>query len=292
MMKYDLHSHSIASDGTLTPAQLVSLASSAGVDVLALTDHDTTDGIGEALQTSRALGVRLIAGVEISVTWHALTIHVLGLNVDRCCRMLQDGLRRLREFRAWRAREIGRRLERAGIQDAFEGARTCASGSIVGRTHFARFLVAGGHARSLQDVFRHFLVRNRPGYVPGEWAHLDEAVGWIRAAGGMAVIAHPARYRLSASRLRCLLEEFRQCGGVGLEVVSGSHTADDIRHMARYARHHDLLASSGSDFHGPDNPRVRLGGLGELPSGCIPLWSSEQWPVSCVADQPPKADLL
>jgi len=276
--RYDLHCHSLASDGTLTPAGLVQAARDAGIEVLALTDHDTTDGIREAAAAPVA-GLRLVPGAEISVTWQSQTIHVLGLGIDPGCDELQAGLAQLREFRDWRAEEIGRRLARAGIGGAWTGARALAQGRIVSRTHFAQYLVEQGHAPSVRDVFRRFLVNNRPGYVSGEWAELEDALGWIRAAGGMAVIAHPARYRLTASKLSRLVGEFRELGGVGLEVVSGSHTRDNINTMAALCRTERLLASCGSDYHGPENCWMRLGELPALPTGCTPVWESEQWPV-------------
>jgi len=276
--RYDLHCHSLASDGTLTPAGLVQAARDAGIEVLALTDHDTTDGIREAAAAPVA-GLRLVPGAEISVTWQSQTIHVLGLGIDPGCDALQAGLAQLREFRDWRAEEIGRRLARAGIGGAWTGARALAQGRIVSRTHFAQYLVEQGHAASVRDVFRRFLVNNRPGYVSGEWAELEDALGWIRAAGGVAVIAHPARYRLTASKLRRLVGEFRELGGVGLEVVSGSHTRDNISAMAALCRTERLLASCGSDYHGPENCWMRLGELPALPAGCTPVWESEQWPV-------------
>jgi len=277
--RYDLHSHSLASDGTLSPAGLVAAAHAAGVDVLALTDHDTTDGLGEAAAAAQQAGIQLVPGVEISVSWQAQTVHVLGLGIDPACPALQQGLVKLREFRDWRAEEIGRRLARAGIGGCYTGARKLAQGRIVSRTHFAHYLVAQGHATSVRDVFRRFLVNNKPGFVSGQWADLEAALDWIAAAGGMAVIAHPARYGMTASKLRRLLGEFRECGGRGMEVVSGSHTRDNIAAMAALCRTEKLLASSGSDYHGPENPWVNLGQLAALPAGCRPVWDSEHWPL-------------
>ena len=276
---YDLHSHSLASDGTLSPAGLVAAAHAAGVDVLALTDHDTTDGIAGAAAAAQQAGLQLVAGVEISVSWQAQTVHVLGLGIDPACTALQQGLVKLREFRDWRAEEIGRRLARAGIGGCYTGARKLAQGRIVSRTHFAHYLVAQGHAASVRDVFKRFLVNNKPGFVSGEWADLETALGWIAAAGGIAVIAHPARYRMTASKLRRLVGEFRDCGGRGMEVVSGSHSRDNITAMAALCRAERLLASSGSDYHGPENPWVNLGQLAALPAGCRPVWESEHWPL-------------
>jgi len=274
---YDLHSHSIASDGTLTAAALVARARAGGVDVLALTDHDTTDGIAEAQRAALEAGLDLVPGVEVSVTWNQQTVHVVGLHVDPANAALQQGLRGLQAFRDWRAEEIGRRLEKAGVADAYEGARAHAKGRIIGRTHFAHYLVQCGRAASLREVFRRYLVHNKPGYVPGQWATLEEALEWIRQAGGQAVIAHPARYRMTATKLRRLVGEFRDGGGVGIEVVSGSHSRDDVDRIAALARSEGLLASRGSDYHGPENPWVELGRLHDLPTGLPALWESEPW---------------
>jgi len=283
MCCFDLHSHSTASDGTLSPAGLLAKARDAGVDVLALTDHDTLDGIAEARAAARQQGVGLIAGVEISVTWKAMTLHVLGLNVDPHNPGLLAGLQGLCDTRDARAREIGRRLEKRGIPGALEGADRLSQGKILSRTHFAHFLVESGRAASVREVFRHYLVKGKPGYVRGEWAPMEQALGWIRDAGGLPVIAHPARYRLTRTRLRTLLGEFSDCGGVGLEVVSGSHSRDETLHMAAVAREHKLFASCGSDYHGPEKPWVELGALRRFPDGCIPIWQAEGWPAASAA---------
>jgi predicted metal-dependent phosphoesterase TrpH len=280
-LSYDLHSHSTASDGTLTPAELVYRACAAGVDVLALTDHDTLDGIAEARSAAAESGLNLLPGVEVSVSWSGRTIHVLGLNVDPADTALCAGLRELQRFRDWRAREIARKLAQRGIDGALEGASRFRRGRLLSRTHFAHFLVEQGHARSVREVFKRFLVRNRPGYVGGQWTSLPQAVTWIRGAGGMAVIAHPARYGLSRSRLKQLLCEFVEAGGAGLEVVSGSHSADETRHMAAVSREHRLFASCGSDYHGPENPWIDVGRLRRLPQGCTPIWDAEGWPPEC-----------
>ena len=272
-LKYDLHSHSTVSDGTLTPAQLVQLAADAGVNVLALTDHDNVSGIGRARMAAREKEISIVPGVEISVSWNGHTVHVLGLNIDPDAPILCAGLERLCDYRQWRAREIGRRLAKKGIEGAYEGACEEATGALVGRLHFARFLVQRGHARDVKEVFRKFLVSGKPGYVSGEWASLEEALGWIGDAGGMAVIAHPARYNMTRGKLRRLIGEFRELGGRGLEVVSGSHSKDEYFTMARHASDFGLLASAGSDFHGPENPWVNLGQLPDLPPGCEPVWN-------------------
>ncbi|RNE92878.1 PHP domain-containing protein [Marichromatium sp. AB32] len=268
----DLHTHSIASDGTLTPGALVERAVRAGLTTLALTDHDTTAGVGEAAAAAAGHGLTLVPGVEVSVTWNARTIHVVGLNVDPVNPELAEGLARLRAFRDWRAEEIGRRLARHGIQGAYEGARAYAGGNLIGRTHFARFLVEQRLAADTGDVFKRFLTTGKPGHVAGDWASLEAAVGWIRAAGGQAVIAHPARYRLTRTKLLQLIGEFREHGGCGIEVVTSSHSRDEIFTFARHAREQRLLASAGSDYHGPEQPWLMLGRLPPLPDGCIPIW--------------------
>lgn len=280
MFCHDLHSHSTASDGTLAPAELVARAREAGVDVLALTDHDTLDGYAEAVREAGGGPLRLIAGVEISVTWNNQTIHILGLNVDPHCRALLDGLGGLLAFRDWRAEEIARKLEAVGVAGALEGASRFRRGRILSRTHFAHYLVEQGRAPSVREVFRHYLVKGKPGYVRGEWSDLETALAWIRTAGGLPVIAHPARYRLTRSKLARLIGEFREAGGAGIEVVSGSHSLDETLHMAAVAREHGMLASAGSDYHGPHNPWVELGRLRALPPGCTPVWQAPDWPLA------------
>ena len=287
-MSPDLHTHSTASDGTLTPTQLLSRAAAAGVEVLALTDHDTLDGLAEAAAAAASLGVTLIPGAELSVTWGGRTIHIVGLGLDQDSGPLNAGLARLLAYHDWRAEEIGRRLDKHGIPDAFAGARGLAGGVLVGRMHFARLLVQRGLAASVRDVFKHFLVQGKPGHVPGDWATLEEAVGWIQAAGGQAVIAHPARYALKATRLRALLSEFRELGGSAVEVVSGSHSKDEAFVFARHAREHRFLASAGSDYHGPETSWLDLGRLPPLPSGCTPIWAD--WPERRPSVALPSAD--
>jgi len=274
---HDLHAHSTASDGSLSPAALVEHAADCGVQVLAVTDHDTTAGLDEAREAARRRDIELIPGIEISVTWSHQTIHVLGLQIDPDCAALQQGLRKLHDFRHWRAEEIARRLDKARIPGSLEAARSYAGGKIISRTHFARFLVDQGYARDMKQVFKRYLVANKPGYVPGQWASLEEALGWIRQAGGIAVLAHPARYRISGTRLRQLLDEFRELGGVGIEVVSGSHSQGDILRFAELAAHYGFYASRGSDYHGPENAYADPARLPALPSQCRPIWSHADW---------------
>ena len=270
--RVDLHTHSTASDGTFAPGALVARAAAAGVDILALTDHDTTAGIAAAAATAQAVGVTLVAGVEVSVTWGRRTVHVVGLGVDSAAPVLCAGLERQSQYRLWRAEEMGRRLAKVGIDGAFERARALAGGRVVGRTHFARVLVARGRAESVGQVFKQYLVKGKPGYVAGEWATLEEAVAWIRTAGGRAVIAHPARYGFTRTKMLQMIGELREHGGEGIEVVCGSHSRDDAFVYARHAREQGLLASVGSDYHGPGISSPELGRLAPLPEGCVPIW--------------------
>ena len=274
-MYYDLHTHTDYSDGTLAPEALIARAVAAGVKVLALTDHDCTEGIARAVAAAGS-DLRLVPGVEISVTWQRQTIHVLGLGVASTDAGLQAGLASLRVTRGERAREIGARLGKAGVSDAYAGAAALAGGPIVSRTHFARHLVASGHARDLRRAFKQFLTRGAPGHVPVTWVAPEVAIGWIHAAGGQAVLAHPARYKLSTTQLRRLLTDFKEAGGDGIEVISGSHSRDDMHRFALFAREFGFLASAGSDYHGPDS-WLDLGALPPLPAECEPVW--RDWPA-------------
>ena len=269
---YDLHSHSTASDGTLSPAALVARAAMQGVDVLALTDHDDTAGLAAASVAAEQAGIQLVPGVEVSVSWKGVVLHVVGLQVNPLDATLNEGLRGLRVQREQRAVAIAASLDKAGIAGALEGARALASGAIISRTHFAHFLVGRGLAKDVRAVFKRYLVRGKPGFVVGAWAPLEAAVSWINGAGGQAVLAHPARYRMTGTRLNRFLDEFKVCGGVGMEVVCGTHSVDETRVMGRRAINSGLLGSVGSDFHGPESPWVELGRLAPLPAGVAPIW--------------------
>lgn len=273
MTCYDLHTHSSASDGNLLPIDLVARAVDKGVDVLALTDHDGVEGIEAAIKAAQQHQLTLVSGVEISVTWGGQTVHIVGLNVDHRNEQLRLGLDSLRAYRVGRAKEIAHRLAKAGIEGALEGASQYASPVMLGRVHFAKFLVEHKHAKDIPDVFKRYLVRNKPGYVPGEWASLEQAVGWINQAGGQAVIAHPARYKMTATKRRRLLTEFKQLGGAGLEVVSGRQHPEEVKMLAKLANDYELLASCGSDFHSPDS-WSDLGQISSLPSTVNPIWTT------------------
>jgi hypothetical protein len=275
MTQYDLHTHSTASDGSLSPTELVLRAHENGVTHLALTDHDGTEGMDEAIQAAQDNGMTLIPGVEISVSWQSSTVHIVGLQLDVANEELQQGLAGLRDYRRQRAFKIADKLDKAGIPGALEGAGQYASETMLGRVHFARFLVEKGHAKDMKDVFKRFLVKNKPGYVSGDWATLADALSWIQAAGGQAVIAHPARYKMTNTKRRKLLAEFSSLGGVGLEVSSGNQHPEEVRTMARLAAEFNLLASCGSDFHSPDKGWNDVGTMTALPPSVTPIWT--QW---------------
>ena len=273
----DLHCHSVVSDGLLAPAEVVERAHRNGVEVLALTDHDEVAGLADAAARAASLGLAFVPGVEVSVTWADETIHVVGLRVDYRDEALIAGLARTRNGRDDRAREISEQLAAAGIPGAYEGAlRHAGNPDLISRSHFARYIVETGTCSDVPEVFRRFLVEGRPGYVPHRWARLADAVGWIRAAGGTAVMAHPGRYKLSDLCMDQLIREFRDAGGTAIEVVSGSHTPDQYGEFADTAVRFGLQASRGSDFHGPGESRHDLGSLPPLPKHLQPVW--HDWP--------------
>lgn len=274
MTCYDLHTHSTASDGSLAPEALIARAIAQNVDVLALTDHDGTEGIMAAQQAAQDTELTLIPGVELSVSWGSKVIHIVGLNIDIQNQQLQQGLSELREYRVARAEEIAKRLAKVGIEGALDGAQKYASNVMLGRLHFAQFLVEKGYAKDNNDVFKRYLVRNKPGYVPGQWTSLENALNWINDAGGQAVIAHPARYKMTATKLRRLSSEFKEVGGAAIEVVSGRQHPEEIKTIARLTEKLELMASCGSDFHSPDNSWVELGRFSPLPANVTPIWST------------------
>jgi len=271
-MNIDLHCHSNVSDGALAPADVARRAARAGVAVWALTDHDQLAGLAEARAAAEGEGMRFVDGVEISVTWRGGTVHVLGLRIDPGNENLAAGLAAVRDGRLERARAMARELQAAGIDGAYEGALERAENpAMVSRTHFARYLAAIGAVADTRDAFRRFLVPGKPGYVPHQWAVLADAVRWIVAAGGQAVLAHPGRYGLSAGAMDALLQEFRAAGGEAIEVVTGSHSAEQSRHFAAIAAQYDFAASRGSDFHGPEEG-AEFGSLPPLDPRLRPVW--------------------
>ena len=269
----DLHCHSVVSDGTLTPEALAQRARANGVELWALTDHDEVGGQQRAMAAAAAQGMDYLTGVEISVTFIGTTVHIVGLGFDPDDAQLVQGLGDTRGGRGQRAQEMAQQLAQVGIRNAYEGAlRYVGNPELISRTHFARFLVETGVCRDTSEVFRRFLTEGKPGYVPHRWAALGDAVRWITQAGGMAVIAHPARYKFSATQEYALFSEFRQHGGQGVEVVTGSHTAAEYVTYAAMAQEFGLAASRGSDFHSPEESHTDLGALPGLPGQLTPVW--------------------
>ena len=274
VLNADLHCHSTASDGTLSPAEVVRRAHANGVDLLALTDHDELLGIADAAAEAADIGLRFVPGVEISVSWLDQTLHIVGLGVDPANQALISGLAQVRGGRDGRAMRIGDELARIGIHGAFEGAlRYVGNPALVTRAHFARYLVEIGVAKNVHDVFLHYLARGKPGYVEHVWATLEDAVGWIKGAGGLAVVAHPGRYRLSCAEMNMLFEQFRDLGGEAVEVSCGAHDGGQLLAFARMARKYGLLASRASDFHGPEDSPIDLGRASPLPPDLTPVWT-------------------
>ena len=270
----DLHCHSNVSDGTLAPDELARRAHAQGVDLWALTDHDELGGLPEAQRTAEALGMRFVPGVEISVSFAAQTVHIVALNIDPCQTELVNGLQQIRAGRDQRARDMAAALENhLGIGEVYAGAlRFAGNPALLSRTHFARLLVEQGVCRQTHEVFSRFLTPGKPGYVEHEWACLDDALAWIKAAGGVAVIAHPGRYRFSATEEWALFDRFKSLGGQGIEVVTGSHTASQARKYAKLALEFGFYASRGSDFHSPAESICDLGRLAPLPADLAPVW--------------------
>jgi len=270
----DLHCHSVVSDGTLSPEQLAERAYANGVRLWALTDHDELGGQQRAQLAASALGMDYLPGVEISVTWMGQTIHIVGLGIDAAHAGILEGLRRTREGRGNRAKQMAEQLLKAGIPGAYEGALHFAGNQeLISRTHFARFLVEQGICKDTEQVFKRYLVEDKPGYVPDLWATLDDAVAWIKEAGGAAVIAHPGRYKLSAMQMDELYKHFKEIGGMAIEVITGSHSPNQYQTYGKIAQHYGFLASRGSDFHDPEESYIDLGTLPHLPDHLTPVWS-------------------
>jgi 3',5'-nucleoside bisphosphate phosphatase len=273
ILNADLHCHSIVSDGTLTPEQLAARAAANGVELWSLTDHDEVGGQQRAAAAARAHGMKYLTGTEISVTFAGETVHILGLGFDADSPTLRQGLSDTRSGRRERALEMAEQLAAVGITGAYDGAlKYVGNPELISRTHFARFLVETGVCKETGEVFRKYLTEGHPGYVPHRWATLKAAVQWITGAGGMAVIAHPARYRFTSNEEYALFSEFKSHGGRGVEVVTGSHTAAEYVTYAETAREFDLAASRGSDFHSPGESHTDLGQLPFLPGGLTPVW--------------------
>ncbi len=269
----DLHCHSTVSDGTLSPTEIATRAFENGVELWSLTDHDEIGGQEEAASAAKALGLAYVTGVEISVSWASETLHIVGLNFDPDDAALEAGLQQTRSGRARRAEQMGEQLRKVGIEGAFEGALSYAGNpNLVSRTHFARFLVERGICSDVRDVFSNYLIAGKPGFVEMQWATLAEAIGWIRAAGGVAVLAHPGRYRLSALEADVMVEEFMRLGGRAVEVITGSHNASQYRKYTALAQEFGLMGSRGSDFHSLGESHTDLGALPPLPDALTPVW--------------------
>jgi hypothetical protein len=273
ILNADLHCHSVVSDGTLTPEELAARAAANGVELWALTDHDEIGGQHRAAAAAREHGMKYLTGTEISVTFAGETVHIVGLGFDPDDAAMSEGLYDTRGGRGKRAQEMSEGLAKVGIHGAYEGAlKFVGNPELISRTHFARFLVEAGHCRDTSEVFRKFLTEGKPGYVAHRWASLKDAVRWITAANGLAVIAHPGRYRFTANEEYALFVEFKAHGGRAIEVVTGSHTPAEYVEYADKALEFDFAASRGSDFHSPDESHCDLGKLPWLPGKLTPVW--------------------
>ena len=273
ILNADLHCHSVVSDGTLTPEVLAERAKTNGVELWALTDHDETGGQRRAAAAAKAQGLKYLTGTEISVTFAGETVHIVGLGFDADDAAILQGLQATRGGRTQRAMEMSDGLAKVGIKGAYEGAlKFVGNPELISRTHFARFLVESGVCSETNEVFRKYLTEGKPGYVPHRWASLKDAVSWITGAKGVAIIAHPARYKFTPNEEYALFTEFIAHGGRGVEVVTGSHSAAEYVKYADTAKEFGLAASRGSDFHSPQESRIDLGTLPFLPGGLTPVW--------------------
>lgn len=275
MQIYDLHCHSNYSDGILSPKALVSRAKEQNVGVLSLTDHDTIDGLNQAASEASCVGLRLIPGIEFSCQWQGRGIHVVGLNFDPTSPILLAGVERQRQLRLARAELIAEKLFKAGIPGALDGAKHYAKGASIGRPHFAQYLVDTGYVSSVNQAFKKYLGAGKVGDVKQVWPEIHEVVAWINGAGGCAVIAHPAKYKMTRSKLCSLAEEFKAAGGEGIELISGKQAPEITANIVNIAKQYKLLGSCGSDFHFPNQPWQELGQFGSYPSDIDPVWS--QW---------------
>ena len=271
-MKVDLHNHSYYSDGVFSPSEVVRFADEAGCDLFALTDHDTTDGLDEARQTADKLSVDLVSGVEISAFWRNMTIHIIGLDIDIDNDILQAGLVHNQQLRKERAEKIALGLWRAGIKDALEKTQALSKTDMLTRTHFAQMLIGEGYCKDMKSVFRRYLTGKKPGGIRVEWKNIDEVVGWIHAAGGLAVLAHPFRYRMTQTKIKNMFLNFKEVLGDGVEVVTATSTAEEITLSNRWAKEYKLLSSCGSDYHGWPNQRIQIGCLRDLPNLDNAIW--------------------
>ena len=272
-MKADLHNHSFYSDGFLSPREVVKLASKASCDLFALTDHDTTMGITEAKSEANNLDLKFVNGVEISSFWRSNAIHIVGLGIDIDNDELQTGLEFNQTLRKDRAKKIALGLWRSGIKDALEKAQTISGGHMLTRTHFAQMLINEGYCKDMKSVFRRYLTGRKPGGVRVEWKDFDEVIKWIQSAGGKAIIAHPFRYRMTNTKIKKMLIDFKEANGDGIEAVNANSSKEEIYLGNQWSENFNLLTSIGSDFHGWPNQRVQIGNLAALPNNSRAIWS-------------------
>jgi len=270
--RYDLHSHSTASDGALSPTELVQRASGCGVTALALTDHDTISGLHEAQHQADLVGMRLIPGIELSTNWQNKCFHIVGLGIDPTYEPLANATQFLQSTRLERAEKIAFKLEKKRIPGALEAVKKAAGEGMITRNHFADFLLSQNHVSTQQEAFDRYLAEGKPAYVSTIWAELEVAVNWITQSGGVAVLAHPMRYKLTTNWMHRLLMVFKEAGGQGLEVITSRMNPDELRRVSDYAKRFDLAGSVGSDFHNPENPWIELGRLPDLPNHIKPVW--------------------
>ncbi|MEO7744353.1 MAG: PHP domain-containing protein [Usitatibacter sp.] len=274
MDNIDLHNHSTRSDGLLSPTQLIELAARNGVDAIALTDHDTLEGVEEATVAARDASIGFIPGVEISVSWGSATLHVVGLQVDPTAKVLREGLDQIRSGRLDRGKVIAAALDKLGIAGTFEAALALAQDErLLSRTHFARHLAESGVVKDTQQAFDKYLAKGKPAFVAHHWADFGDAVGWIRASGGVAVLAHPGRYDLKPMMRHEMLSQFKALGGEAIEVVTGSHRPEEYSLWQREALEFGFLASRGADYHGPGESPAEPGTLPRLHASLKPVWS-------------------
>ncbi len=278
-MIVDFHTHTTASDGELCPQELLRRAVEKGVDLLAITDHDSIDGYLDAREKLKVLAnaeqqIRLISGVELSCVWSGVLVHIVGLGFDADSPFLRDKLRQQQLARIERAQLIGEKLKKYGFPGGFEYASTLAGESQVGRPHFARFMVEMGHVDTIQAAFKKYLGAGKPGDVKHTWPAMNSVVDWIKSCGGVAVVAHPLHYKITATKLRALLTDFKSAGGQAVEVISGRQMQDKTQYLAQLAEQFELHASVGSDFHKPGTSWSEIGNAGSLPSRCVPVWSA------------------
>ncbi|WP_044012364.1 PHP domain-containing protein [Legionella massiliensis] len=271
----DLHCHSHFSDGKLSPEALIDKALESNVQILALTDHDTVAGLKSLHEAASNHPIQIINGIELSTRWKKYDIHIIGLNIEPENEELVRLIKQQSESRINRALEIAEKMRLCGLENAYEKACELAGHRRVGRPHFAQVLINEGLASDMQSAFKRYLARGRPAYIPTPWISVPEAVQGIIAAEGQAVIAHPLKYKLTRTKLQTLISEFKEAGGTGMEVISGEMTTTQIQEMVGLCMRYQLLASTGSDYHGDTLSRIPLGRQQQLPLNCMPVW--QQW---------------